>query len=163
MLKQIKTSQKTRPIKSAIVYSGLALTLGACATTTNSTACPADVGRGSTVRPIQIVSVRDVNIGPDNSQIGTIVGATAGGLAGSQVGGRGTTQAIGAIGGAVLGGVAGNAVGKAAQTTNGYAYIVRFENGEQQEIIQGPGQVIQPGSAAYVSYRSCGAVISPAA
>jgi len=105
------------------------------------------------VRPIQIVSVRDVNIGPDNSQIGTIVGATAGGLAGSQVGGRG---------GAVLGGVAGNAVGKAAQTTNGYAYIVRFENGEQQEIIQGPGQVIQPGADAFVSYRSCGAVISPA-
>ena len=56
------------------------------------------------------------------------------------------SQALVPIGGAVIGGVAGNAAGKAVGTQRGYAYIVRFDNGEVKEIIQGADLYIQPGT-----------------
>ena len=139
------------------------LGLSACATP-NSTGVASSqcVGVASTVRDATVASYRPVTIKGDDRGIGAIVGATAGGLAGSQVGGRNSTQAIGAIGGAVLGGLAGNAIGDAATTSNGTAYILRFQNGETREIIQGGTEAIAPGTQVFVTFRCNGAVIPPA-
>ncbi|MEO1405006.1 MAG: hypothetical protein AAFV54_00765, partial [Pseudomonadota bacterium] len=66
------------------------------------------------------------------------------------------------VGGAVLGGLAGNAAGRAAQTSQGLAYVVQFENGEIREIIQGADVYIAPGTPVNVTFRADGAIVSPA-
>lgn len=158
----IKTTRRPRLLLTGLV-GALMLSATACATNYGAN----DIDRGairqaSTVRPGIVTSVRDVTIrGNDNSGIATGVGAVLGGLLGSQVGGRNSTQAIGAVGGAVLGGLAGNAVGRAAGTANGLAYVVKFENGEVREIVQGNDVYIQPGTPVNVIFRADGAIITP--
>lgn len=120
------------------------------------------VRQASTVRTGVVTSAREVTIrGNDRNNIGTGAGAVIGGLAGSQVGGRGSTQAIGAIGGAVLGGLAGNAASKAIGSSRGVAYVVQFENGESREIVQGADVFIQPGTPVNVIFRADGAIVTP--
>lgn len=123
------------------------------------------VGQASTVRQGTVTSAREVTIRNENgvgNQIATGAGAAIGGLLGSQVGGRRSTRAIGSIGGVVAGGLAGNAIGNAANTTRGYAYVVRFDNGESREIVQGADIYIQPGTPVNVVFRPDRAVIQPA-
>lgn len=155
-----------RPARAtlAAALGALTLALAGCATPLGpNNVGQSSVGHASTVRPGVVTSVREVTIqGQDKNGIGTGAGAVIGGLLGSQVGGRGTTQAIGAVGGAVLGGLAGNAATRAANTSRGLAYVVRFENGESREIVQGPDLYIQPGTAVDVTFRPDGVVISPA-
>ncbi len=148
----------------AAALGALSLVVAGCAAPIGpNTVGRGSVGYASTVRPGVVTSVREVTIqGADKNGIGTASGAAIGGLLGSQVGGRGTTQAIGAIGGALLGGIAGNAATRAVTTNRGLAYIVRFDNGESREIVQGPDIYIQPGTAVDVTFRPGGVVISPA-
>ena len=139
-----------------LAASGCASGLGANDVNRNA------VRTASTVRPAVVTSVREVTIrGNDNTGLATGVGAAIGGLLGSQVGGRNSTQAIGAIGGAAAGGLAGNAIAQAASTVDGYAYIVRFDNGESREIVQGADVYIQPGAAVNVIFRADGAIVTP--
>lgn len=123
-----------------LVVSGCANSYGTGTTSTRS------VGQASTVYTGVVTSAREVTIKPDRSLIGTATGAVLGGLAGSELGGGDKAQTAGAIGGAVVGGIAGNAAGKAVGTQRGYAYIVRFDNGEVKEIVQGADLYIQPGT-----------------
>ncbi len=90
--------------------------------------------------------------GSEQSWLGAATGAVLGGLAGSELGGGDKAQTAGAVGGAVLGGVAGNEAGKALNTRRGYAYTVRFDNGQVAEIIQGGDIFIQPGTRVNVTY-----------
>ena len=157
-------SQLTRRVKlsAAAGLSGLMLVTAGCATNYGAnTVSPNAVRTAATVRPAVVQSVRQVTIRPENSAIGAGTGAVLGGLLGSQVGGRDTTQAIGAVGGAVLGGIAGNAAGRAAQTNQGLAYVVQFQNGEVREIVQGADVFIAPGTDVYVTFRADGAIVSP--
>ncbi|MEM8633781.1 MAG: glycine zipper 2TM domain-containing protein [Pseudomonadota bacterium] len=158
-------TQSTRirmPIAAAL--GALTLVTAGCATTYGANEVnPNAVRTAATVRPAVVQSVRQVTIRPQNSGVGAGAGALIGGLLGSQVGGRDTTQAIGAVGGAVLGGLAGNAAGRAAQTGQGLAYVVQFENGEIREIIQGADVYIAPGTPVNVTFRADGAIVSPAA
>ncbi|MEM7661392.1 MAG: glycine zipper domain-containing protein [Pseudomonadota bacterium] len=147
----------------AAALSGLMLITAGCASTYGANEVnPNAVRTAATVRPAVVQSVREVTIRPQNSGVGAGAGALLGGLLGSQVGGRDTTQAIGAVGGAVLGGLAGNAAGRAAQTSEGLAYVVQFENGEIREIIQGADVYIAPGTPVNVTFRADGAIVSPA-
>ncbi|MEM9669574.1 MAG: glycine zipper 2TM domain-containing protein [Pseudomonadota bacterium] len=150
------------PLAAAI--GGLMLATAGCATTYGANEInPNAVRTAATVRPAVVQSVRQVTIRPQNSGVGAGAGAVLGGLLGSQVGGRDTTQAIGAVGGAVLGGLAGNAAGRAAQTSQGLAYVVQFENGEIREIVQGADVYMAPGTPVNVTFRADGAIVSPAA
>lgn len=125
----------------------MSMALAGCASTYNSsTVTPGSVGQASTVYTGYVQSVREVTIRSDRSLIGTATGAVLGGLAGSELGGGDKAQTAGAIGGAVLGGMAGNQAGKAVGTKRGYAYTVRFDNGEVREITQGADIYIQPGT-----------------
>ncbi|MEL7129058.1 MAG: glycine zipper 2TM domain-containing protein [Pseudomonadota bacterium] len=147
----------------AALLCGAMLATAGCATTYGANEVnPNAVRTAATVRPGVVQSVREVTIRPENSAAGAGVGAVLGGLLGSQVGGRDTTQAIGAIGGAVLGGLAGNAAGRAGQTTQGLAYVVQFENGEVREIIQGNDVYIAPGTPVNITFRADGAIVTPA-
>ncbi len=137
-----------QPVRTfaAGAVAALTLALAGCASYGPGTVSPAGVGQASTVYTGVVTSARQVTIRPDRSVIGTATGAVLGGIAGSEIGGGDKAQTAGAIGGAVLGGIAGNAAGKAVNTRPGYAYIVRFDNGEVKEIVQGADIYIQPGT-----------------
>lgn len=164
MSKIIQTKRRPRFV-SAGVLSAMMLATTACAGGFGSdTVSRGSVGHASTVRQATVTSVRPVTINGNNgvgTQVATTAGAAIGGLLGSQVGGRRSTQAIGAVGGAVVGGVAGNAIGRAASRSQGYAYVVQFQNGEIREIIQGGDVYIEPGRPVSIVFRPDGAVVSP--
>ena len=127
--------------------AALTLALAGCANNPGvGTTSTQSVGQASTVYQGTVTSVRAVTIKPDRSLIGTATGAVLGGLAGSELGGGDKAQTAGAVGGAVLGGIAGNEAGKAIGTKRGYAYTIRFDNGEVREITQGADIYIQPGT-----------------
>ena len=162
----ITKSQRRPRLLTAGLLGALMMTTSACAGGFGANdVSRGSVGHASTVRQGTVTSVRQVTIRDNNNgagtQVATTAGAAIGGLLGSQVGGRGTTQAIGAVGGAVLGGLAGNAVGRAASTSQGLAYTVQFQNGEVREIIQGDDVYIKPGAPVNIIFRPNGVVVAP--
>lgn len=147
-IKKMKADNSARPGTAGVAALILsALALAGCANTYGAgTASPASVGQASTVYTGYVESVREVTIRSDRSLLGAATGAVLGGLAGSELGGGDKAQTAGAIGGAVLGGIAGNEAGKALGTSRGYAYTIRFDNGEVREIVQGADIYIAPGA-----------------
>jgi outer membrane lipoprotein SlyB len=81
-----------------------------------------------------IVGVRRVAISAAGA-VGTITGAAAGGIAGSQVG-IGPMAPFTALGGSLIGGIAGSAAEHAANDTDGWEYIVRKPNGDLVSVTQ---------------------------
>jgi outer membrane lipoprotein SlyB len=144
----IRVSSNTISHKAvAGALAAMTLALAGCANNYGpGTATPRSVGQAATVYTGVVTSVREVTIRPDRSVIGTATGAVLGGIAGSELGGGDKAQTAGAIGGAVIGGIAGNQAGRAVGTSRGFAYIVRFDNGEVREIVQGADIYIQPGT-----------------
>ena len=135
------------------IFAALTLALAGCASSYGAnTTNPASVGQASTVYRGTVVAVREIQIRPDNSIIGAAAGAVLGGIAGSELGGGDKAQTAGAVGGAVLGGLAGNELGKGMNTRRGFAYTIRFDNGEVSEVVQGADVVMYPGTRVYVTY-----------
>jgi outer membrane lipoprotein SlyB len=119
----------------------LALTFAACLLLT---AChppsqnnygEADVGHTAIIAYGIVKSVRPVDITGQNSGTGAGVGAVAGGLAGSTIG-RGNGSILGLVGGAIIGGIAGAATEQALRDRQGIEYIIKFQNGNTQSIVQ---------------------------
>ncbi|MEO0818028.1 MAG: glycine zipper 2TM domain-containing protein [Pseudomonadota bacterium] len=143
--------------------TALALALAGCASTYGAnTVTPGATGQAATVYEGTVTAVREIQIRPDNSIVGAATGAVLGGIAGSELGGGDKAQTAGGIAGAVLGGIAGNEAGKAINTRPGYAYTVRYDNGELREIYQGVDVYFAPGSRVNVVYREDGARVGPA-
>ena len=146
----------------AAAFAALTFALAGCAGSYGAgQSTPASVGQASTVYEGTVTGVSEVQIRPDNSVIGAATGAVLGGLAGSELGGGDKANTAGGIAGAVIGGVAGNEAGKAVNTRPGYAYIVRLNNGEVREIIQGADIYIAPGTVVNVIYREDGVRVTP--
>jgi len=74
-----------------------------------------------------IVGVRPVGVSAADT-VGTVTGAAAGGIAGSQVG-VGPVSAFSALGGSLVGGIAGSAAEHVASDTTAYEYIIRKTTG----------------------------------
>ncbi|MEQ8557878.1 MAG: glycine zipper 2TM domain-containing protein [Henriciella sp.] len=154
---------KTPSRMMAGAFAALTLALAGCASGYGAnTVSSSSVGYASTVREGTVTSVREVVIRPDNSVIGVATGAILGGLAGSELGGGDKAQTAGAVGGAVLGGIAGNEVGKGVNTKRGFAYTVRFNDGNVKEIVQGNDIYIQPGTRVNVTFREDRVTVAPA-
>jgi outer membrane lipoprotein SlyB len=81
-----------------------------------------------------IVGVRDVAVSASGT-VGTVTGAAAGGIAGSQVG-VGVTSAFSSLGGALVGGLAGSAVEHVSADTKAFEYIVKKGNGDLVSVTQ---------------------------
>lgn len=81
-----------------------------------------------------VVGVRDVAVSA-SATVGTVTGAAAGGIAGSQVG-VGPTSAFASLGGALVGGIAGSSVEHATADTKAFEYIVRKPNGDLVSVTQ---------------------------
>nr|WP_294543970.1 hypothetical protein [uncultured Rhodopila sp.] len=81
-----------------------------------------------------VVGVRDVAVSASDT-VGTVTGAAAGGIAGSQVG-VGVTSAFASLGGALVGGIAGSAAAHASEDTKAFEYIVKKGNGDLVSVTQ---------------------------
>lgn len=81
-----------------------------------------------------IVGVRDVAVSASDT-VGTVTGAAAGGIAGSQVG-VGVTSAFASLGGALVGGIAGSAAAHVSEDTKAFEYIVKKGNGDLVSVTQ---------------------------
>ncbi|MEO9969365.1 MAG: glycine zipper 2TM domain-containing protein [Hyphomonadaceae bacterium] len=164
-----KTAKNTR-LRSRFVAPALcavALALGGCASQQGpsaQTVTRADIGSSNAIFEGTIVSATPITVRGNNTGIGGTVGAVGGGLAGSQVGGRNSTQALGALGGAVVGGLLGNAIEGASGNASGYSYLIRGANGVVEEFPQlGNGAPIAVGAKVFVIDRPSGFVLIPEA
>ena len=81
-----------------------------------------------------VVGVRNVNISAAGT-VGTVTGAAAGGIAGSQAV-AGPISAFTALGGSLVGGIAGSTVEHATADTVAFEYIVRKGNGDLVSVTQ---------------------------
>ena len=81
-----------------------------------------------------VVGVRTVAVSASGTT-GTVTGAAAGGIAGSQVG-VGPVSAFTSLGGALVGGIAGSTVEHATADTTAFEYIVRKPNGDLISVTQ---------------------------
>ena len=149
---------------AAPVFCALALAVSGCASQQlgPNTVSRQDIGSSNSIFEGTIVAATPITVRGSNSGVGASVGAVGGGLAGSQVGGRNSTQAIGALGGAVAGGLLGAAAENAATRSQGYSYLVRGANGVVEEFPQlGDGASIPVGTKVFVVDRPSGFVLIP--
>lgn len=121
----------------------------------------ANVGEVNRAMKGTVVSVRAVMIQSDNNA-GTLIGAGAGGVAGSMIGGSDTAHILGAIGGAVLGGMAGDAAQNQLSKQGGFEYVIQLDNGNVVTVTQGDDVLLSAGQKCIVLYGKQARVI-PAA
>jgi outer membrane lipoprotein SlyB len=81
-----------------------------------------------------VVGVRPVGVSASGT-VGTVTGAAAGGIAGSQVG-AGPVSAFTSLGGALVGGLGGSAVEHVTADTTAFEYIVRKPNSDLVSVTQ---------------------------
>ncbi|MBQ7524552.1 MAG: glycine zipper 2TM domain-containing protein [Alphaproteobacteria bacterium] len=113
----------------------------------------ASVGEVSRTDEGTVISLRRVELKPDHSMAGTLLGGAGGALAGSLFGG-GNGKILTTTAGAIAGGVAGNAIGSRAQ--DGIEYTVQLNNGSVVVIAQGTDPAISVGQRVRVVYSNKG-------
>jgi outer membrane lipoprotein SlyB len=97
-----------------------------------------------------VVSVRDVQIEGTKSNIGTGIGAVAGGLGGSYLGKSPRGTALGALGGAVAGGLLGSAAEEGLTKRAGLQITVRLDNGQVTAVTQGADEPFAQGERVQI-------------
>jgi outer membrane lipoprotein SlyB len=116
---------------SALVFAGLS---GCGPTYSPDTYASNAAQQANKVEQGVVVGVRTVGVSAAGT-VGTVTGAAAGGIAGSQAAG-GPVSAITALGGALVGGIAGSTVEHATADTVAFEYIVRKPNGDLVSVTQ---------------------------
>ena len=117
------------------ILGTMTLSLGACASQSQNRYSYRDVGQATSVEFGTVMATRPVDIQGQNTGAGGVVGATAGGLAMSNVGqGSGNLAAI--LGGALVGAVAGAVAEQAISDRTGIEYVVTLANGRTITIVQ---------------------------
>jgi outer membrane lipoprotein SlyB len=96
-----------------------------------------------------VESVRDVNIDPYDTGVGTATGAVLGGIAGSHAG-RGSGEVAGAVAGAVLGGIIGQNVEKSANERKGVEVTVLLDSGRYIAVVQEADEAFRAGDRVRV-------------
>ncbi len=118
------------------IMSIFCLTLAACAPNLSAGAYSAgQVNTATNVVTGTVISKRVVQI-DNNSGVGGLVGAGAGAVAGSAIGGGARANILGGIGGAVAGGLLGNAIDKGIHAQQGYEYIIRVNKSKTIAVTQ---------------------------
>ncbi len=116
---------------SAVVLSGVA----ACGPTYSPDTYASNAAQqANKVDQGVIVGVRTVAVSAAGT-VGTVTGAAAGGIAGSQAA-AGPVSAFTALGGSLVGGIAGSTVEHVTADTQAFEYIVRKPNGDLVSVTQ---------------------------
>jgi outer membrane lipoprotein SlyB len=100
-----------------------------------------------------VISMREVDLKPEDTTAATALGAVGGGVLGSMFGG-GHAKIMTATAGAVAGGVAANQL--ASRPTKGNEYTVRLDNGSTIVLAQAKDPPISVGQQVRVVYSSKG-------
>ncbi len=132
----------------AVLVAGLA---GGCVSSPSGSAYTRSEAR--TAQNVQlgtVVSVRDVQIEGTKSNIGTGVGAVAGGIGGSYLGKSTRSTALGALGGAVAGGLLGSMAEEGLTKRAGLQITVRLDNGQMTSITQGADEPFAAGERVQI-------------
>ncbi len=114
------------------------LLMAGCASSAREPVASYDRDQVGTVQQSEgatIISLTPVDIEGSDSNVGTIVGAVAGGLAGRQVGG-GSGQDIMTVVGAVAGGYAGSKYGEGTASSDGVEIGLKMDDGREIAIVQ---------------------------
>ena len=137
-----------RQLLSAGVSVLLALTLGACATSSPDVIQRGDAQRMSLVEDGVVLSVRNVVVDGSQSGIGAAVGGVTGAVAGASRGGSNAeSNVIGLLVG-VAGAAAGNAIERMATREEAVEVLVQLKGGERRAVVQAKGeQTLVPGDA----------------
>ena len=96
-----------------------------------------------------IQSARPVTV-QGEGQLGTILGAVAGGIGGAQIGGGVGTHIIGGLAGSAIGGMAGRGLEKGISKQSGIEYIVKTEDGQLHTVVQAPHPPLRLGQKVFV-------------
>lgn len=139
---------------SVLAAISAATVLSGCAREISSNVySEAHVGEASKTFFGTVVSVRNVTVQGkeklDENSTGIAMGAIAGGVAGTQLGG-GKGRIATTVGGALLGATAGAFAQKALETQNAFEYTVELHNGELRTIVQGIENPLRVGQPALV-------------
>jgi outer membrane lipoprotein SlyB len=124
-----------RNVTGGIAAAMLGVLSGCGPSYSPNTYAAAAVQQANKVEQGEVVGVRQVGVSAD-AALGTVVGAAAGGIAGSQVEAGGPVTALSALGGSVLGGVVGSGVEHAEGDTKAFEYIVQQTNGDLVSVTQ---------------------------
>ena len=137
-----------RQLLSASVSVLLALTLGACATSSPDVVQRGDAQRMALVEDGVVLSVRNVVVDGSQSGIGAAVGGVTGAVAGATRGGSNAeSNVIGLLVG-VAGAAAGNAIERMATREDAVEVLVQLKGGERRALVQAKGeQTLVPGDA----------------
>ncbi|MDR2459016.1 MAG: hypothetical protein LBD43_02910 [Holosporales bacterium] len=100
-----------------------------------------------------VVSVREIDLKPEDTSAATALGAVGGGVLGSMFGG-GHAKLATAAAGAVVGGVAANQL--ASRPTKGNEYTVKLNNGSTIVLAQAKDPPISVGQQVRVVYSRNG-------
>jgi outer membrane lipoprotein SlyB len=135
-----------RSLLSAALSVSLALTLGACSTTSPDVVQRGDAQRLSQVEDGVLLNARSVVVDGSQTGMGAAVGGVTGAVAGAARGGsRMESNAIGMLVG-VAGAVAGNAIERAATREDATELLIQLKGGERRAVVQAKGgEVLQPG------------------
>lgn len=137
-----------------ILAGAAAIALAGCTTPNISPQAHSSdtVGQVNRTVPATVVSARPVQVTGTNS-VGRPVGAIAGGVAGSAIGGGTRANILGAIGGAVIGGLAGGAIEGSTTGQTGIEYVVELQSGGGLvTVVQGPEPVLAAGQRVLLIY-----------
>lgn len=137
-----------RQLLSSCVTVMLALTLGACATSSPDVIQRGDAQRLSQVQDGVVLTVRNVVVDGSQSGVGAAVGGVTGAVAGATRGGSNAeSNVIGLLVG-VAGAAAGNAIERMSTREEATELLIQLKGGERRAVVQAKGgEVLAPGDA----------------
>jgi outer membrane lipoprotein SlyB len=98
-----------------------------------------------------VVSYREVDVDDPALGLGTAAGATAGGIAGAQIG-KGSGSAVAALGGVLVGGAIGYLLDQEMGATKAFEYILEKKNGNLMTLAQKQDNPIPKGTKVFILY-----------
>ncbi len=138
--------------KNFTVFLLMTLLVGifGCSLHSGSTYERSEMGSPQYFKKGVILSIREIEIKGTESGAGAVVGATAGGLAGSTLGGGTATRALGAVGGAVIGGLLGHATEDLITSGAASEFIIQPDKGESYAIVQVNDEELKAGERVLI-------------
>lgn len=142
-------------VKYLSLLAALLLSLAGCASSDREPMTSYDRNQVGTVQQVEtgrIVSLTPVEIEGNESKVGTVIGAIAGGLAGRQVG-SGSGRDVATVAGAVAGGYAGSRISD--KDADGVEIGIKLDDGREISIVQelDEGEVFSVGEQVSVVYN----------
>ncbi|MEO2043183.1 MAG: pentapeptide repeat-containing protein [Nitrospinaceae bacterium] len=146
----IKKDSSMRRYYKLVLLITLVFSFAACATNPAGEVGQGEIGQPQSFRKGIILSIGDVNVKGENTRIGAVAGAVAGGLAGSKVSKDKTNRAIGVIGGAILGGLFGSKIEESFAGGKAIQFIVKPDNEEPFSLIQSNSEKLKVGERVLI-------------